>query len=188
MKERGIWPFKSFQLPHINQLRFNVLKRKEYYAINVQISFHNSTDFFLKNSENHGNISKRMRMKIVKMANYMSQGAVAKELGISRCGIAENLSKFQSTGSVSARPRCGRPRKQKYCMLWKLIRTVKAEARNSVSQVTEECNLSNSVFVNTIECNHREPQLKGCIAAKKPALRKKHVKGKFRWSMRFELW
>ena len=48
----------------------------------------------------------------------------------------------------------------------------------------DECDLSNLVSVDLIKCIF---QKQGCIAAKKPAVTKKHLKSRLSWSLRCEL-
>ena len=51
--------------------------------------------------------------------------------------------------------------------------------------MTDECNFSNLVSVDTTKCILQEHELKGCIAAKKFSLNKKHLKVRLSWGMNY---
>lgn len=70
----------------------------------------------------YANIQIFWRMKIVKMANNMSQWAIAKKLGISKSDISEVPLQFQGTGNVSDQPKCSGHYKQQYRMVQKLMK------------------------------------------------------------------
>ena len=129
-----------------------------------------------------------MMIKIVQLVKNMSQQIIAKELGISKNSILEILLKFQSTESVLEWPKCSHLWKSLHRMVWKLMRMSTVQPKKMARQVMDECNLFNMVSVHTTYHILQEHRLKGCIAAKKPALTKKFLKKRLSWSKDYELW
>ena len=110
-------------------------------------------------------IYKEMVMNKVKMFKNMRQRTIPKKLRILRSANSEILSKFQGTGNVSDRPRCGHPWKLLYTVVQKLISTVKTQPKKTTKLVMDECDLSNLVSVDTSEWILQEHKMKRCIAA-----------------------
>ena len=108
--------------------------------------------------------------------------AIAQELGISKSSISDILLKFQSTGSISARPTCGHPRK---LQVQKLMRIVKVSVKKIARQVVDVYNLCNLVSVDTTKHIFREQGVKQCIIANKLALWKP-LKARLSWLRRYE--
>ena len=116
---------QKFSATYKKQIKILYPKIEKYFIANMQIFFCNCTNFFLDiveilTSKIMVKISKEKRMK---MAQNMSQQAVALEFGISRSSISEILFKFQGTWHISKWPRRGCPQLH-YRMVQKLIKTV----------------------------------------------------------------
>lgn len=134
-------------------------------------------------------ISIATRMKAVELLKRnMSQRQVATELGISRGAVRGIGEKIATAKNVLDRKRSGRPSKLDSRDKRKLMRTSRKNPKLTARQVLSESGVTTLVSVDTAKRILRSGGLRGYVAAKKPALTRKHLKKRLEWSKQHMLW
>ena len=127
-------------------------------------------------------IEERLRkLVIAKIQDGASQRQVSKELGICRSSIQNLWLKFAKTGSISDRPRSGRPMKSTERDRRHLCIEAKKAPFCSAREHGERSHLIPKVSVITVRRYLRKSGLFGQISARKPLLSKLQAKRRLEW-------
>lgn len=115
---------------------------------------------------------------------------IAKILNISWSTVKYVINTWKSTGTVSYKSRCGRPRKTTTRTDRKIVNTVLKDRRISLPKLGSK--LRNELKINvsdfTIRRRLKEAKLNGRVAKKKPFLTKRHISKRKEWARKHLSW
>ncbi|EFN72297.1 Transposable element Tcb2 transposase, partial [Camponotus floridanus] len=115
---------------------------------------------------------------------------ISSKIKVSQITVVRTLRRKQETGLNTSRHRSGRPRvtsknEDKFiCVQSKRLRT------RTAPEIREELNATREkpVSVPTVQRRLRDYGLKGCIAARKPLLRKQNKVKRLQWAKKHKNW
>lgn len=130
-----------------------------------------------------------IRQKIIAKSNSgVSQRKIAADLKISRTCVYNTIKKWKNMGVLTDKHRSGRKR----ILTTRDDRLIKlCSERNpwlTARMVREECNLQNTVSINSVKRSLRRSNLFGRVAAKKPRLTKAQINKRFEWCNDKKAW
>ena len=134
-------------------------------------------------------VEERSRIVVLSEEGY-SIREIAKKTGISKSSVGYTLKKFKSTGSYSSQKRSGRPRKTTVGEDRFLQTLSKRNRRKTGPELAAEINRSRDtpISVTTVKRRLRQVGLRGCIAVRKPLLRKQNKKKRLEWAKSHQNW
>ena len=135
-----------------------------------------------------GKISLEKRLRVVELLKTKSQREIVEDLQISRGAVRGIVRKYQQTNSVQDRRKSDRPSKLDIWDRRALVRTSKVNPKFTARQVLHESAITTPVSTDTVKRVLRDSGLKGCIAIKKPALSKRHIKNRITWAKQHSTW
>lgn len=115
---------------------------------------------------------------------------IAKKLKISLKGVHSTVKRFNETGSYHDRPRIGRPKVTTSSEDKHIVITSKRNRRLTAPEIRADINRNreNPVSLTTVKRRLNAAGLKGCVAVKKPLLRKENRRKRLEWAKKYRNW
>ncbi|CAK9814356.1 Transposable element Tc1 transposase [Anthophora quadrimaculata] len=136
-------------------------------------------------------LSVEMRSQIITLSKEgYSIRSIAEKVGVSKSCVSYSIKKYGATGICSSVKRTGRPRKTTQAEDRHIITISKRNRRDTATEIAAEVNKSReeTISVSTIKRRLKEGGLRGCVAVKKPLLRKQNKKKRLQWAKCHKNW
>ncbi|KMQ83819.1 paired box protein and transposase domain containing protein [Lasius niger] len=115
---------------------------------------------------------------------------IASKLKVSKTAVHNTIVRKRETGSLADRVRSGRPKATTSAEDRRIITMSKRNRRMTASEICAEINESreNRVCVTTVKNRLLEHGLRGCVAVRKPLLRKVNKVKRLEWAKKHRDW
>jgi transposase len=136
-------------------------------------------------------LSNDEKTRIVKLySKQLGPSKIAEKTNFKRDTIKSVIKKWKATGSVTNKPRKGRPRATSPREDRKIIQLATSDRRLTLHKLTKAIETDYDIDVSECTVNRRlhEANLKGRRARKKPLLTKKNIKKRLKWAREHEGW
>lgn len=115
---------------------------------------------------------------------------IASKLNISKTAVHNTISRKRKTGSLLDQARSGRPKVTSKVEDRRIVTMSKRNRRLTATEICAEINSSREkpVCVSTIKHRLLQHNLRGCVAVKKPLLRKQNKTKRLQWAISHKDW